>query len=80
MRRLIVQEFITLDGVVQAPGRPDEDASSGFAYGRWTAPYFADADREADALMQKWMQPADILLGRKTFEIFAAFWSSHADP
>jgi dihydrofolate reductase len=79
MRRIIVQEFITLDGVMQAPGGPDEDTSSDFKYGGWTAPYYAEADEEAGELMQKWMQPADLLLGRKTFEIFAAYWPTHAD-
>ena len=79
MRRIIVQEFITLDSVMQAPGGPDEDTSSDFKYGGWTAPYYAEADKEAGELMQKWMQPADLLLGRKTFEIFAAYWPTHAD-
>ena len=79
MRRTIVQEFITLDGVMQAPGGPDEDTSSDFKYGGWTAPYYAEADEEAGELMQEWMQPADLLLGRKTFEIFAAYWPTHAD-
>jgi dihydrofolate reductase len=79
MRKIIIQEFITLDGVMQAPGGPDEDKTSGFTFGGWTAPYFAEADQEAGGLMQKWMQPADLLLGRKTFEIFAAYWPEHAD-
>ncbi len=79
MRKIIVQEFITLDGVMQAPGGPDEDTSSGFKYGGWTAPYFHSADEEADQFMQKWMKPTDLLLGRKTFDIFAAYWPSHAD-
>jgi dihydrofolate reductase len=77
MRKIIVQEFISLDGVMQAPGGPDEDTSSGFKYGGWTAPYFHSADEEAGALMQQWMKSADLLLGRKTFEIFAAYWPSH---
>jgi dihydrofolate reductase len=79
MRKIIVQEFITLDGVMQAPGGPDEDTTSGFTYGGWTAPYYAEADKEADELMAEWMKPADLLLGRKTFEIFAAYWPEHAD-
>jgi dihydrofolate reductase len=79
MRSIIIQEFVSLDGVMQAPGGPDEDTESGFKYGGWTAPYYAEADQEADALMQKWMQPADLLLGRKTFEIFAHYWPDHAD-
>lgn len=79
MRKIIVQEFITLDGVMQAPGGPEEDTSDGFKYGGWTAPYFHDADAEAGELMQKWMKSADLLLGRKTFDIFAAYWPEHAD-
>jgi dihydrofolate reductase len=79
MRKIIIQEFITLDGVMQAPGGPDEDTSSGFKFGGWTAPYFAEADKEADELMQKWLEPTDLLLGRKTFDIFAEYWPKHAD-
>ena len=79
MRKIIVQEFITLDGVMQAPGGPDEDTSSGFKYGGWTAPYFADADKEADTFMTRVMQSVDLLLGRKTFDIFANYWPQHAD-
>jgi len=79
MRKIIVQEFITLDGVMQAPGGPDEDTSSGFKYGGWTAPYFNEADKEADEFMQKWLKSTDLLLGRKTFDIFAAYWPTHAE-
>jgi dihydrofolate reductase len=79
MRKLIVQEFISLDGVMQAPGGPDEDKTSGFKYGGWTAPYFREADDAAGDFMQKWMESTDILLGRKTFEIFANYWPKHAD-
>ncbi len=79
MRKIIVQEFITLDGVMQAPGGPEEDKSSSFGYGGWTAPYFYEADEAAGEFMQKWMKSTDILLGRKTFEIFAAYWPEHAD-
>ena len=76
MRKIIVLSFITLDGVMQAPGEPKEDTSGGFKYGGWTAPYFDDA---AGKVMQKQMKPADLLLGRKTFEIFASYWPEHAD-
>jgi dihydrofolate reductase len=79
MRKIIVLSFITLDGVMQAPGGPDEDTSSGFKYGGWTAPYFYEADEEAGELMAKQMKSADLLLGRKTFEIFASYWPEHAD-
>lgn len=76
MRKIIVLSFITLDGVVQAPGGPDEDKSGGFKYGGWTAPY---GDEVFNNVLQKIMQPADLLLGRKTFEIFASYWPEHAD-
>jgi dihydrofolate reductase len=79
MRKIIIQEFITLDGVMQAPGGPEEDTSSDFKYGGWTAPYFNDADEQGNSMMQKWMQPADLLLGRKTFDLFAEYWPKHAD-
>lgn len=76
MRKIIVLTFITLDGVMQAPGGPEEDTSGGFKYGGWTAPY---GDQVSGKLMQKQMEPTDILLGRKTFEIFAGFWPKHAE-
>lgn len=79
MRKIIVLSFITLDGVMQAPGGPEEDLSGGFPYGGWTAPYFHDADHAAGELMEKQLRPADLLLGRKTFEIFAAYWPKHTD-
>jgi dihydrofolate reductase len=79
MRKIIIQEFITLDGVMQAPGGPDEDTESGFTYGGWTAPYFNEADEEGGAFMQKWMASTDLLLGRKTFDIFAEYWPKHVD-
>jgi len=79
MRKIIVQEFITLDGVMQVPGGPEEDPSSDFKYGGWTAPYFAEADEAAGDFMAKWMKSTDILIGRKTFDIFAAYWPEHAD-
>jgi len=79
MRRIVVLSFITLDGVMQAPGGPEEDTSNGFKYGGWTAPFFYEADEAAGKLMEKQMKSADLLLGRKTFEIFAAYWPEHAD-
>lgn len=79
MRKILVLSFITLDGVMQAPGRPDEDTSDGFKYGGWTAPYFAEADEAAGEFIEKYMKSADLLLGRKTFEFFAAYWPEHAD-
>ena len=79
MRNIIVLSFITLDGVMQAPGRPDEDTSDGFTYGGWAAPYFSEADEAAGEFIQKHMKHADLLLGRKTFEFFASYWPEHAD-
>ena len=79
MRKIIVLSFITLDGVMQAPGGPEEDPSGGFKYGGWVAPYFAEADEAAGAIMAKQLKSADLLLGRITFEIFAAYWPEHAD-
>lgn len=76
MRKIIVLSFITLDGVMQAPGGPEEDTSGGFKYGGWTVPYF---DEASGKVMEKQMEPADLLLGRKTFEIFASYWPEHAD-
>ena len=75
MRKIIVLEFITLDGVMQAPGGPKEDTSGGFEYGGWSAPY---ADEISGKIMRKQMEPADLLLGRKTFEIFESYWPEHA--
>lgn len=77
MRKLIVLEQISLDGVIQSPGRPDEDPSGGFEYGGWVAPY-SDAVLGA-ALRSQMNQPFDLLLGRKTFEIWASYWPHHAD-
>lgn len=64
---------------MQAPGGPEEDTSSDFKYGGWTAPYFAEADEAAASFMQRWMESTDILLGQKTFEMFAEYWPKHAD-
>ncbi|HEX5000996.1 MAG TPA: dihydrofolate reductase family protein [Bacteroidia bacterium] len=79
MRKILVQEFITLDGVMQAPGGPEEDNSNSFKYGGWTAPYFYAADAEAGAFMQKHLSPTDLLLGKYTYELFAAYWPNHAE-
>ena len=76
MRKIIVLSFITLDGVMQAPGGPDEDTSDDFKHGGWIAPYL---DEVSGKVMEKQMKPADYLLGRKTFEIFASYWPEHAD-
>lgn len=79
MRKIIAQEFITLDGVMQAPGGPDEDRESGFNFGGWTAPYYADADAEAARFLERVMERSDLLLGRKTFDIFEEYWPKHAE-
>jgi dihydrofolate reductase len=77
MRKLIVLSFITLDGIMQAPGGPEEDTSSGFKYGGWTVPYF---DEFLGKIMGEQMgKPFDLLLGRKTYEIFADYWPHHND-
>lgn len=76
MRKIIVLSFITLDGVMQAPGGPKEDTSGGFKYGGWVAPYF---DEASGRIMEKQMKPADLLLGEKTFKIFANYWPKHAN-
>jgi dihydrofolate reductase len=75
MRRVVVLTFVSLDGVMQAPGGPQEDPSGNFKYGGWTVPYF---DEFAGQVMAEQMKgPADLLLGRKTFEIFKGYWPQH---
>ena len=69
--------MISLDGVMQAPGGPKEDKSGGFKYGGWTAPYGDEA--YGKAVQKELQQPADYLLGRKTFEIWEGYWPKHAD-
>jgi len=76
MRKIIVLSMITLDGVMQAPGGPKEDTSGGFKYGGWTAPY---GDEVYGKVLEKELKPADYLLGRKTFEIWADYWPEHGD-
>jgi dihydrofolate reductase len=68
--------MITLDGVMQAPGGPEEDRSGGFEYGGWVAPY---GDAVSGELVQRLMKPSDLLLGRKTFEIWENYWPKHAE-
>jgi dihydrofolate reductase len=77
MRKVIVLEFITLDGVIQAGGGPEEDTSGGFTYGGWVAPY--DDEALDEVLIKQMTLPFDLLLGRTTFEIWAAYWPHHAD-
>src|SRR5262245_48422861 len=77
MRKVIVLSHVSIDGVIQGPGGPEEDTSGGFAYGGWIAPY---SDEVVGTVIQSQMNmPFDLLLGRKTFEIWAAYWPFHAD-
>jgi dihydrofolate reductase len=76
MRKIIVLSMITLDGVMQAPGGPEEDTSGGFKYGGWTASY---SDELFGRVLKEELKPADYLLGRRTFEIFESYWPQHAD-
>jgi dihydrofolate reductase len=77
MRKITVLSMITLDGVMQAPGGTKEDRSEGFKYGGWTAPYSDEVGGKA--VQKELKQPADYLLGRKTFEIWANYWPEHGD-
>jgi dihydrofolate reductase len=77
MRKVMVLEHISLDGVIQAPGGPEEDTSGGFAYGGWSGPYSDEI--LGTALGKQMNMPFDLLLGRKTFDIWAAYWPQHAD-
>ena len=78
MRKLVVGMFVTLDGVMQAPGGPDEDRDGGFPHGGWLVPYF---DEKFAGIMSEWTTHAGaFLLGRKTYEIFAASWPNSTDP
>ena len=77
MRNIVVLSFISLDGVMQAPGGPEEDPSGGFQYGGWTVPYFDET--LGNVMSEQMTGPFALLLGRKTFEIFASYWPEHAD-
>ncbi|HUG63934.1 MAG TPA: dihydrofolate reductase family protein [Gaiellaceae bacterium] len=78
MRPLVVNTFLTLDGVMQAPGGPEEDPIGGFAHGGWSVPYWDDA--MAESMGEVMTPPFDLLLGRKTYEIFAAHWPHTDEP
>ena len=78
MRKLVVGTFVTLDGVMQAPGGPDEDRDGGFQHGGWLVPFFDDT---FGRIMTEWTKQASaFVLGRKTYEIFAASWPRSTDP
>jgi len=76
MRKITVLSFITLDGVMQGPGGPDEDTSNDFKLGGWVAPYGGE---DSGSIMQKQLDRADLLLGRKTFDIWENYWPAHAE-
>lgn len=76
MRKIIVLSMITLDGIMQAPGGPEEDLSGGFKYGGWTAPH---SDKVYNNVVMEELKPATYLLGRKTFEIWEDYWPKHAE-
>jgi dihydrofolate reductase len=78
MRRLVVSTFLTLDGVMQAPGGPEEDPVGGFSHGGWSVGYWDDA--MGQRMGEVMTTPFDLLLGRKTYEIFAAHWPHTDDP
>jgi len=77
MRKLIVSTFVTLDGVMQAPGGPEEDGEGGFAYGGWSVNYWDD--QMGQVMGEAMSRPFDLVLGRKTYDIFAAFWPNASD-
>jgi len=72
VRRVVVQAFVSLDGVMQAPGGPEEDPSGGFAFGGWTFPHWDEA--MGVAMAESFASPFALLLGRRTYDIFAAHW------
>jgi dihydrofolate reductase len=77
MRKIIVLSFLTLDGIMQAPGGPEEDTSGNFKFGGWTVPFF---DEMSGKEMAKQMSGEyELLLGRKTYDIFAAYWPTHTE-
>jgi dihydrofolate reductase len=75
MRKLVVLTFVSLDGVMQAPGGRDEDPSGGFEFGGWTVPLMDEV--MSKEMVKQMGQPFDLLLGRKTYDIFAAYWPKH---
>ncbi|GAB3920799.1 dihydrofolate reductase family protein [Mucilaginibacter myungsuensis] len=76
MRKITVLSFITLDGVMQGPGGPDEDTANDFKLGGWVAPF---GDGDSGPIMEKQLQRADLMLGRKTFDIWENYWPKHAE-
>ena len=78
MRKILVATFTSLDGVMQAPGGPQEDPAGGFTFGGWTFPHFDEA--LGGAMGEIFGRPFDLLLGRRTYDIFAAYWPHVTDP
>lgn len=78
MRKLVILTFVSLDGVCQAPGGPEEDESGGFQFGGWTVPYSDEATGRE--MIRQMTPPFDLLLGRKTYDIFANYWPEQAGP
>ena len=76
-RKIIVLTFVSLDGVMQGPGGPEEDTSGNFTLGGWTVPFFDEY--LGNVMAEQMSQPFDLLLGRKTFEIFASYWPQHRE-
>jgi dihydrofolate reductase len=79
MRKIIVVEFLTLDGVMQAPGASQEDANDGFKYGGWMGPYFGTDEVAGHEMERQMKETSGLLLGRKTYDIFAGYWPEHTE-
>lgn len=77
MRKIVVLSFVTIDGVMQAPGGPEEDVSGGFKFGGWMVGYNDDYINKL--MIEQMGRPYDLLLGRKTYDIFASYWPQHKD-
>lgn len=77
MRKIIVLSFLTLDGVMQAPGGPKEDTSGNFKFGGWTVPFFDEMS--GNEMARQMSGEYELLLGRKTYDIFAGYWPTHAE-
>ena len=79
MRKIVAATFVSLDGVMQGPGGPEEDRAGGFDLGGWTVPFWQDDDLLGGAMGELFAEPFDLLLGRKTYDIFASYWPRQVD-
>lgn len=80
MRKLVVAAFTSLDGVIQAPGGPDEDVDDGFRFGGWVQPFFTeDMSPFMGVFDEPTDEPFDLLMGRRTYDVFAAYWPHHQE-